>query len=136
MAMTVRAFATEVNLSITVIERYKWTMTSSLNGTIPPFGFPGVFVVLGTGGGGTSSSLNITILDPLEWAGIFEGGGTGGGGILLSSSLKTAIFDGTGPDATRLDFPACLRVVPPAFLVSVTFSFTRVLRVPTSGYGV
>ena len=63
--MTVQAFATEVNLLITVIERYKWTLTSSLNGTIPPFGFPGVFAVVGTGGGGISSSLNIAILDPL-----------------------------------------------------------------------
>ena len=65
--MTVQAFATEVNLLITVIERYKWTLTSSLNGTIPPFGFPGVFAVLGTGGGGISPSLNIAILNPLYW---------------------------------------------------------------------
>ena len=66
MAMTVRAFATEVNLLIAVIERYKWTLTSSLNGTILLFGFPGVFAVPGTGGGGISSSLNIAILDPLD----------------------------------------------------------------------
>ena len=77
---------------------------------------------VGTGGDGISSSLNIAILDPLYWAGIFERAGTGGG---LSSSLKTVIFDETGPDATHLDFPARLRVVPPAVFVSGTFSFTR-----------
>ena len=99
--MTVRAFSTEVNLSVTMAERCKWTLTSSLNGTIPLFSFPGVFAVLDTGGGGISSSLNIAILDPLDWADIFEGTGTSGG---LSSSPKTAIFDETGPDATRLDF--------------------------------
>ena len=138
--------------STTVIELCKWILTvslngvkaavgvectSSLNGTIPLFSLPGIFTILGTGGGGISTSLvNIVILDPLGLAGMFEGGGIGGGGILTSSSLNTVIFDDTRPDTTRLDLPACLRVVPPAFLVSGTFSFTRVLRVPTSGYGV
>ena len=111
--------------------------TSSLNGTIPLFSLPGVFAILGTGGGSISTSpVNIDILDPLGLAGMFEGAGAGGGGILTSSSLNTVIFDETRPEASRLDLPACLRVVPPAFLVSGAFSFTRVLRVPTSGYGV
>jgi len=41
---------------------------------------------------------------------------------------------GAAPDeATRLDLPACLSVAPLILLTSLTFSLTRVLRVPTSG---
>lgn len=41
---------------------------------------------------------------------------------------------GDAPDeAIRLDLPACLSVVPAILLTSLTFSLTRVLRVPISG---
>jgi len=71
--------------------------------------------------------------------------GMGGGGIVVLvstpscglGSLKGTIFDAIlDPDASRRVRPACFRVLPAALLTSGIFSFTRDLRVPTSGYGV
>ena len=73
---------TEADLSVTVIEKYKWTLTSSLNGTIPLFGFPGVFAVVGTGGDGISSSLNIAIL--IHCTGLVSSRGLGQVSIFIS----------------------------------------------------
>lgn len=68
--------------------------------------------------------------------------GMGGGGIACSTpssgpgSLKGTIFDATtelDPDAILRVRPACFKVLPAALLTSGIFSFTRDLRVPTSG---
>jgi len=63
--------------------------------------------------------------------------------VFMSSSglgsLKGTIFDATAEldaDAIRRVRPACFKVLPAALPTSGIFSFTRDLRVPTSGYEV
>lgn len=89
----------------------------------------------------SSSSLNtaMELFDP-DATLFFTTAGTGGGILELapppfSSSTNTAIFGTPLPDAVRFAFPAWRSVVPAALLTSGTFSFTRVLRVPSSAQG-
>ena len=76
--------------------------------------------------------------------------GTGGGGILISpvgdtgGSRNGTIFEPDPEvvtpdpdpelDAILLERPACFKVVPANFFTSGTFSFIRVLRVPSSSH--